>query len=57
VNHATFRLSQRLLYMGVAALKLGALAYYAPAVLAQDSVGRGRAMADGAAWVGAGVPN
>jgi hypothetical protein len=56
VNHATFRLSQRLLYMGVAALKLGALAYYAPAVLAQDSVGRGRAMADGAAWVGAGVP-
>jgi hypothetical protein len=56
VSHATFRLSQRLLYTGVAALKLGAIVCYAPAVLAQDSVGRGRAMADGAAWVGAGVP-
>jgi hypothetical protein len=40
----------------IAAFALGVTLWFAPPVSAQKSIGRGWPMADGAAWVGAGVP-
>ena len=55
MNHSTLRPSPRLL-AGIKVVALGMIVCCTPSGSAQESVGRGRPMADGAEWVGAGVP-
>jgi hypothetical protein len=56
MTRATLRPSPRLPAKGANAAALAVMTCCTAAVFAQDSVGRGRPMVDGAAWVGAGVP-
>jgi len=56
VNDSRLRQSRRLLARVAAALTVGVMFGPALPVCAQQSVGRGWPMAEGAAWVGAGVP-
>src|SRR5688572_47988 len=56
MTRSTLLPSSRLPTGGAKALAIAVLLCGAPAVLAQESVGRGRPMAGGAEWVGAGVP-
>ena len=56
MNHTTLRDGRRLIARVAAALGLVVTLGSALHVGAQQSVGRGWPMAEGAAWVGAGVP-
>ena len=55
MSHSTLRPSPRL-PAGIQAVALSMIICCTPPASAQESVGRGRPMAEGAAWVGAGVP-